>query len=61
MCLCREELKEDLALKAELGSAQEWREAAAGYRKAMDDILFEHLSTLRAQRKRRPAPHADVH
>ena len=61
MCLCRDELKEASSPESELGSAQEWREAAAGYCKGMDDILAEHISTLRAQRKRRAAPHADIY
>ena len=61
MCVCREELKEAAASRSEHSSSQEWEEAAAEYCKAMDSILVEHLSTLRAQKKRRPAPHANVH
>ena len=61
MCICREELKEASAPELEHDSTREWREASAEYCKAMDDILAEHLSTLRAQKKRRPEPHADVH
>lgn len=61
MCVCREELKGTAASRSEHSSSHEWEEAAADYRKAMDSILAEHLSTLRAQKKRRPAPHADVH
>ena len=60
MCVCREELKEASALDSEHGSPREWREAAAEYCKVMNKILAEHLSTLRAQKKRRPAPYADV-
>ena len=54
-------MKEASALHSEHGKGQEWEEAAAEYCKAMDSILAEHLSTLRARKKRRPAPHADVH
>ena len=37
LCICREELKEDFSFKhPEHGSGQEWKEAAAGYCKAMD-------------------------